>query len=90
MAGCCLDLGNHVIADRGWRTPTTNREVFQVLREQGAIDAALASDMAGWAGLRNILAHMYLEVDHRRLHAILVNELDSLERYAAALAPLLP
>ena len=89
-AECALDLGNHVIADRGWRTPATNREVFQVLQEQGSIDNALASVMAGWAGLRNILAHMYLEIDHARLHHTMTTELDSLERYAAAMARMVP
>jgi uncharacterized protein YutE (UPF0331/DUF86 family) len=42
--------------------------------------------MAGWAGLRNIIVHLYLDVDHVRLHEVLVNELDDLLEFAAALA----
>jgi uncharacterized protein YutE (UPF0331/DUF86 family) len=84
-AECTLDLANHVIADRGWKTPTTNREAFQVLASEGVLDDELASAMAGWAGLRNILVHLYLEVDHERLYEILRQDLDQLEAFARKL-----
>lgn len=84
-AECALDLAHHLIADRGWKTPSTYREAFEILRAEGVIDAALAEQMQAWAGLRNVLTHLYLEVDHARLHEILRGELGQLERYAAAL-----
>jgi len=40
--------------------------------------------MQGWAGLRNVLGHLYLDVDHARLHDVLVGELDQVESFAAA------
>ena len=83
-AECALDLAHHAISDRGWRTPTSNRDAFAVLREQGVLDETLGKVMEGWAGLRNILTHLYLEVDHARLYHTLTTELDSLERYVAA------
>ncbi len=85
-AECALDLAHHLIAERGWKTPTTDREAFEILRAERVLDARLAERMQGWAGLRNVLTHLYLEVDHTRLHEILVGELDDLESYAAALS----
>ncbi len=85
-AECALDLAHHLIAERGWKTPTSYREAFEVLRAERVLDARLAERMQGWAGLRNVLTHLYLEVDHGRLHEILTGELDDLERYAAALS----
>jgi uncharacterized protein YutE (UPF0331/DUF86 family) len=85
-AECALDLAHHLIAERGWKTPATYREAFEILRSEGVLDAELAEQMQGWAGLRNVLAHLYLEVDHARLYAILRDDLDQLERYARALA----
>jgi uncharacterized protein YutE (UPF0331/DUF86 family) len=85
-AECALDLAHHLIADRGWKTPATYREAFEVLRAEGVLDATLAEQMQGWAGLRNVLTHLYLEVDHGRLYEILCGELDQLERYARSLA----
>jgi uncharacterized protein YutE (UPF0331/DUF86 family) len=85
-AECALDLANHLIADQGWRTPTTYREVFEILAEQSVLDAKLAEQMQAWAGLRNVLVHVYLEIDHDRLHAMITGELDQLEAFAAAIS----
>jgi uncharacterized protein YutE (UPF0331/DUF86 family) len=82
----CLDLAHHLIAERGWPTPSTHRDTFRILAERGVLDGPLAERMAGWAGLRNILVHLYLDIDHGRLHEILRTELDDLASYAAALA----
>ena len=46
------------------------------------LDEELAGQMDAWAGLRNVLVHLYLEVDRRRLYEILQSELDQLERFA--------
>jgi uncharacterized protein YutE (UPF0331/DUF86 family) len=81
-AECVLDLAHHVIADRGWRTPETYRDAFRVLRDNGVLDEGLAANMEGWAGLRNVLAHLYLDVDHQLLHRILTDELGFLEQFA--------
>ena len=40
--------------------------------------------MAGWAGLRNLLVHLYLDVDHALLFEILGRDLDQLEAFAKA------
>jgi uncharacterized protein YutE (UPF0331/DUF86 family) len=83
---CCLDMANHLIADRGWRTPTTSRESFQILREEGVLTAEQASGMEAWAGLRNVLVHLYMEVDRELLLRVVNEDLDDLEGYAAAVA----
>lgn len=81
----CIDLANHLIADRGWESPQTYRDTFQVLQSRGVLESKLAEQMAGWAGLRNVLVHLYMDVDHERLHQILAEELDDLRRFARAL-----
>lgn len=85
-AECCLDLANHLIADRGWRSPATYRETFTILKEQGVVSSDLAKRLEGWAGLRNILVHLYLEVEHSRLWQFLTEELDDLEAFAKAVS----
>ena len=82
---CCLDLANHLIADRGWRAPDSYRAAFLALADEDVIGAELAAQMASWAGLRNILVHLYLDVDHQRLHTILGAELDQLVAFALAM-----
>jgi uncharacterized protein YutE (UPF0331/DUF86 family) len=82
---CCLDLANHLIADRGWPPPESYRAAFRTLAAQGVIDSDLAEQMAGWAGLRNILVHLYLDIDHQRLHAALRDERVQLLSFAKAM-----
>ena len=81
-----LDLGNHLIADRGWPSPTTNRGVFRTLTEQGVLDPPLGQKLEDWAGLRNLLVHVYLEIDHQQIHRILRAELGDIEAFASAVA----
>jgi uncharacterized protein YutE (UPF0331/DUF86 family) len=82
---CTLDLANHLIADRGWQTPATYREAFAILEREGVLRPELAAHMQGWAGLRNLLTHLYLDIDHERVYAVLTEELDDLVHYAASI-----
>jgi len=82
----CLDLAQHLIADRGWPIPSTNREVFEILENHEVLTPALAEQMKGWAGFRNVLVHLYLRIDNVRVWEILTSELDQVQACAAALA----
>ncbi len=79
-----LDVAAHVIADSGLRTPTTYRESFQILAESDVLEAALAKQMERWAGLRNVLVHLYLDVDQDILYDILQNDLGQVEAFVQA------
>lgn len=85
-AEVCLDLSQHLIASLGLRTPATYREAFRILGEEGVLPRDLAQQMEGWAGLRNVLVHLYLEVDHEELFVILTRDLEQLEAYASAIS----
>lgn len=82
---CCLDLANHLIAERGWPAPDSYRAAFRTLAQEGQIDPDLAEHMAGWEGLRTILVQLYLDIDDDRLHAALSNELEQLSSFASAM-----
>lgn len=85
-AECVLDIAHHLIADRGWRTPASYRDAIRVLAEVRVLDAPLASQLETWAGLRNILVHLYLDVDHAIVFHILQTDLDQLEAFARSAA----
>ena len=76
-----IDLANHWIADRGLRTPDSNRDCFTVLEEAGEIQSALAERMRGWAGFRNVLVHEYINIDHRIAYAAIRDELADLQEF---------
>lgn len=84
-----LDLAHHVISDTGLRQPATYREAMDVLAEGGVIDEDLALRLANWIGLRNVLVHLYLSIDHGRVWDALQDDFADLEAFAAAMARLL-
>lgn len=76
-----LDVAAHIIADAGLRTPSSYRECFQILAEERVLREALAQQMEQWAGLRNVLVHLYLEIDHNTLFDILQDDLWQIEAF---------
>jgi len=86
----CIDLGQHVIAERGLPVPSAYREVFRALGGAGILDDSLATRMERWGGLRNVIAHQYGAIDLTRLARALYDELGDLKEYAVAMAQLVP
>lgn len=56
-------IGAHVTAARLGRTAATYGDTFGLLAEAGAIDEDLIPALRGAAGMRNVLAHEYEEID---------------------------
>lgn len=84
-----LDIAHHVIADQGYRQATTYKNVIEVLAEEGLIDQSLAERLKEWMGFRNILVHLYLEIDHGLAYDAIRDDLGDLERFAASMGRLL-
>jgi uncharacterized protein YutE (UPF0331/DUF86 family) len=68
-AQCCIDLAMELVARRGLGLPETNRDAFVRLAQAGLLSAEQAEQLGAWAGLRNVLAHLYGSIDLDRLHA---------------------
>lgn len=86
---CCLDLANHIISAKGFEAPDTYRDAFGILAHHGVVDPELGQRLQGWAGMRNVLVHAYLDIDHSLTWRALTAELDDLRRLAAVAADLL-
>jgi uncharacterized protein YutE (UPF0331/DUF86 family) len=86
---CILDIAQHVIADQGYRQAKSYKDAMDVLCEEGLLDRDLADRLKGWMGFRNVLVHLYLQMDHGRTYDAIRDDLGDLEQFAAAMAPLL-
>lgn len=78
-----IDLASHLVASRGLRAPLSYADAFVILAEDGVLPKDLAEELMRIAGLRNLLVHEYLEVDHARLHS-LIQDTTAFERFAEA------
>jgi uncharacterized protein YutE (UPF0331/DUF86 family) len=86
---CLLDIGNHIIADRGYPKPETYSEILEILAEKGTVPRELCQKMAGMAAFRNVLVHDYLRLDQERVYRILQEQIDNFEELARVYAELL-
>jgi len=75
-----LDLGRHVIIETGLGVPQEYREVGKILREQGVVPTDLGKQLEAMAGMRNVLVHLYWDIDYALLYETIGRELDTFER----------
>lgn len=70
-----IDIATYIIAEKGLRKPSTYRETFEILEEGQIISEDLANDLSDLAGFRNVLVHIYWELDMNVIYGILRNDL---------------
>ena len=86
---CLLDVGNHVISDRGFRKPDTYAEVFEILSQNRVIPKKLYEEIEGMTAFRNILVHDYLRLDLDRVYQVLQQKVRHIERLSVIFGRLL-
>lgn len=82
----CLDIGRRLIALEGFRYPEDNKDVFQVLYEEGVVPESLLPSLIEMARFRNLIVHDYAQIDDARVYGILKKRLEDFDAYARAVA----
>ena len=75
----------HIAARQLGEAPSSYAQCFQVLASSGIISPELAERLAAMARFRNLLAHVYAEVDDSRVWEVLQSDLGDLENYLSAI-----
>ena len=86
---CLIDIGNHVISDRGYRKPQNYADVFMVLNEEDIISDELLEKIEGMAAFRNILVHDYLRLDRDRVYTLFSEKIPVMEELASVFSKML-
>jgi uncharacterized protein YutE (UPF0331/DUF86 family) len=84
----CMDVADHVVADRRLRVPETGAESFEILAEAGLLPPALGASLAAMVGFRNILVHDYTRLDPAIVVRILRDDLEDVLRFRDAVRAL--
>lgn len=79
----CIDIGAQLVSELAVDPPSDYAGVFRSLAAAGHIDKELGASLAAAAGQRNVLVHMYLDIDDREVFQAL-DGLDHLRRFATA------
>jgi uncharacterized protein YutE (UPF0331/DUF86 family) len=80
MIETCVDIANHLISDRGMRSPTSYADTFQILKENAIVNDSLHDSLEKMVKFRNIVVHQYEGVDAGIVLMILKNHLEDFER----------
>ncbi len=84
-----IDLANLAVAERGLGIPRTYREALHLLAQNGLLDQTLASQVEGWVGLRNVIAHIYRKLDLDTVFRALKEERQPLHDFLNRMGPVL-
>ncbi len=76
-----IDISSHLISKNQLKRPTTYRETFELLGQAGMISEELACELSDLAGLRNVLVHIYGELNLDEIHSVLQNDLKILRYF---------
>lgn len=86
---CLLDIGNHIIADRGYEKPESYADIFSILHQHLVIQYQLYKNLEGMAAFRNVLVHDYMRLDRARVYQTIQNKTQYLEELGAIFADML-
>ena len=81
-----IDIGEIIISEKGFERPEDYRSVFLILGKQGIIPMDFAEDFSVAAGFRNVLVHIYEEVDSSLLDVFLTEKLGDFDKFARHIA----
>ncbi len=81
-----IDIGEIVISEEGFERPQDYRSVFLILGRNSIIPKDFAEDFSLAAGFRNVLVHIYEEVDSSLLDVFLTERLDDFDEFARHIA----
>ncbi|MBI5074497.1 MAG: DUF86 domain-containing protein [Nitrospirae bacterium] len=85
MIETCADIANHIVADKGFRSPSSYADTFKVLQENNIISEELYGTMEKMAKFRNVLVHQYEKVDAEIVVIIMRKHLGDFGLYKNAL-----
>jgi uncharacterized protein YutE (UPF0331/DUF86 family) len=85
----CIDLGNHLIAKNGYRSPEDYADTFKVLEEADVINSAFYDQLKNMSKFRNRLVHLYWRVDNQQVYDIINSRLGDFSKFLNALSKFL-
>jgi uncharacterized protein YutE (UPF0331/DUF86 family) len=78
----CIDLGTQLVMESSARAPDSYAGVFRSMVEADLLPSDLADRLSEAAKQRNLLVHLYMDVDDRKVFESLAS-LDDLRQFAA-------
>ncbi len=78
-----IDLAAHLVRLLKLGIPQESRELFQLLEQSNVISPELGKKLQSMVGFRNLAVHDYQAINLDVVHAIIKNNLDDIQSFAA-------
>lgn len=79
----CIDIGHHIISDEKMREPSSYRDTFTVLAENGILGPSDLERFENMASFRNLLVYYYERVDNEVVFGIFKRDLPDFEFFVS-------
>ena len=76
-----IDICQHIAARAGGRAPNDYADCFAILGELGVFPADFVEKLRRMARFRNLLVHLYWQVDNRKVFSILKEDIFDIKKY---------
>jgi uncharacterized protein YutE (UPF0331/DUF86 family) len=83
---CMIDICEMIISSERLKRPDTYREAILILGQYDILPIAFAEKLAPAAGFRNVLVHMYTDINLEKLYSHLQNDIYDLELFTEYIA----
>jgi len=80
-----IELGKILIAEKRLKEPGNNREVFEILEEEGLFSSEFIPLIDKMIGMRNIIVHSYNRIDDSIVYGVIKKNLKDIRKLSAAL-----
>lgn len=77
----CISIGNMIISFENFKKPNTYADIFAELASNGVIPENLKIEFVKIARFRNILTHIYWEIDNSLIYEIVQTHLKDFDNF---------
>ncbi len=84
-----IDISTHLVAHNHWGTPKSYKDSVDIISKNGVIDSRLAARLIDLVKLRNVIIHVYLEIDPKIVHKSAKYSVDDLKKFIEAIRKIL-
>jgi len=84
-----IDICNHVVARMGGRAPCDYADCFAILGELRIFSDEFVEKLKRMAKFRNLLVHLYWQVDNRKIYQVLKEDIQDLRTYLQGIEKLI-
>ncbi len=81
-----IDIGNHIISRKKLPIPDSNADTFRILSQNGIIPVEKLSRYEAMAKFRNMVVHLYQDINEEEIFHIIKNDLSDIEYFIEIIA----